>query len=118
MDLRNKVTGFQFEPERSIFNHEGLYQDTSDEGDAIEKAIFDRKDCDPSVWCKCRNSSTMKTEKGCLCCQEVEVVRGLNLQGIFVLSQATILAELNHNLMIPFSICFCNQTWFQNPCHI
>ena len=30
----------------------------------------------------------MKTEKECLCCQEVEVVRDFNLQGIFVLSQA------------------------------
>ena len=36
MDLENKVIGFQFEPERSIFNHERFYQDSSDEGDAIE----------------------------------------------------------------------------------
>ena len=118
MDLENKVIGFQFDPERSIFNHEGFYQNNSNEGDAIERDILDRKDCDPSVWCKCRNCSTMKTEKECLCCQEVEAVRGLNLQGISVLSQAIILAELNHNLMISFSICYCNQTWFQNPCHI
>ena len=53
-----------------------------------QRDMFDRKDCDPSVWCKCRNCSTMKTEKECLCCQEVEVVRDFNLQGIFVLSQA------------------------------
>ena len=118
MDLENKVIGFQFEPERSIFNHEGFYQDSSDEGDAIERDMLDRKDCGPSVWCKCRNCSTMKTEKECQCCQEVEVVRGLNLQGIFVLSQAIILAELNYNLIISISICFCNQTWFQNPSHI
>ena len=118
MDLENTVIGFQSEPERSIFNHKGLYQDSSDEGDAIERDILDRKDCDPSVCSKCRNCSTMKTEKECLCCQEVEVVCGLNLQGMFVLSQAIILAELNHNLMISFSICFCNQTWFQKPCHI
>ena len=50
--------------------------------------------------------------------QEVEAVRGLNLQGIFNLSQAKIFAELNHNLMISILIYFCNQTWFQNPCHI
>ena len=118
MDLGNKVIGFQFEPERIIFNYEGFYQDSSDEGDAIERDTLDRKDCDPSVWCKCRNRSIMKTEKECLCCQEVEAVRGLNLQGTFVLNQAIILEELNHNLMISFSICFCNQTWFQNPCHI
>ena len=118
MDLENKVIGFQFGPERSIFNHEGFYQDSSDEGDAIERDMLDRKDCDPSVWWKCRNCSTMKTEKECLCCQEVEAVRGLNLQGILVLSQAIILAELNHTLMISILICFCNQTWFQNPCHI
>ena len=118
MDLENKVIGFQFEPERSIFNHEEFYQDSSDEGDAIERDMLDRKDCDSSVWWKCRNCSTMKTEMECLCCQEVEVVHGLNLHGIFVLSQAIILAELNHNLMISILICFCNQTWFQNPCHI
>ena len=40
---------FQFEPERSISNHEGFFQD-SDEGDAIERDMFDKKDCDPSVW--------------------------------------------------------------------
>ena len=31
MDLENKVIGFQFEPERSIFNHEG---------DAIERDML------------------------------------------------------------------------------
>ena len=113
-DLENKVIRFQFEPGRSIFNHERFYQDSGDEGDAIEPDMFHRKDRDPSVSWKCRNCSTMKTKKEC----EVEAVRGLNLQGIFVLSQAIILAELNYNLMISISICFCNKTWFQNPCHI
>ena len=97
MDLEKKVIGFQFEPERSISNHEGFYQDSSDEGDAIERDMLDRKDSDPSVWCKCRNCSTMKTEKECVCCQELEAVHGVNLQGIFVLSQAIILSELNYN---------------------
>ena len=64
MDLGNKVIGFQFEPERITFNHEGFYQDSSDEGDAIERDMLDRKDCDPSVWCKCRNCSTMKRSGG------------------------------------------------------
>ena len=59
-----------------------------------ERGMFDRKDCDPSVWCKCRNYSTMKAEKECLCCQEEEAVRDFNLQGIFVLSQANVLSEL------------------------
>ena len=93
MDLENKVIGFQFEPERSISNHKGFFQDSSDEGDAMERDMFDRKDCDPSVWCKCRNCSTMKTEKECLCCQKVKAVRKFNLQGIFVLSQAIILSK-------------------------
>ena len=151
MDLENKGIGFQFEPEKSISNHKGFFQDTSDEGDAMERGRFDRKDYDPSVWCKCRNCSTTKTEKECLCCQEVEGVRrGF---GVFVLSQAIILSklqkqsrrgvlrnfamnylkflrtsfptehlrslllELTHNLMISISICFRNQSWFQNPCH-
>ena len=56
--------------------------------------MFDRKDCDASVWCKCRNCSTMKREKEFLCFQEVEAVRDFILQGIFVLSQAIILSEL------------------------
>ena len=83
-DLENKVIGFQFEPERSISNHKGFFQDSSDEGDAMERDMFDRKDCDPSVWCKCRNCSTMKTEKEYLCYQEVEAVRNFILQGIIV----------------------------------
>ena len=33
--LENKVIGFQFEPESSISNHEGFYQDSSVEGDAM-----------------------------------------------------------------------------------
>ena len=64
MDLENKVIGFQFEPERSIFNHEGFYQDSSDEGDAIKRDMLDRKDCDPSVWCKRRNCSETENRKG------------------------------------------------------
>ena len=43
---------------------------------------------------KCRNCSTMKTEKECQCSQEVEVVHNFVLQGIFVLSQAIICLEL------------------------
>ena len=78
MDLEDKVIGSQFEPERSISNHEGFYQDNSDEGDLMELDMFVRKDCDPSVWCKCRNCSTMKTEKEFLCCQEVEAFRDFN----------------------------------------
>ena len=31
-DLGNKVIGFQFEAERSISNHKGFFQDSSDEG--------------------------------------------------------------------------------------
>ena len=89
MDLENKDIGFQFEPERSISNHKGFFQDSSDEGDAMERDMFDRKDCDPSVSCKCRNCSPMKTAKECLCCQEVEAVSKFNLQGIFVSSQAS-----------------------------
>ena len=112
MDLENKGMGFQFEPERSISN-KGFYQDSSDEGDALEQEMFGGKDCD-----KCRNCSKMKTEKECLCCHNVEPVRDFNLRAIFILSQAIILSELTHNLMISISICFYNQTWFQNPCHI
>ena len=94
IDLENKVIGFQFQPQRSISNHKGFFQDSGDEGDVMERDMFNRKDCSSSVWCKCRNCSTMKTEKECLCCQEVEAVRDFNLQGIFVLSQAIILSKL------------------------
>ena len=55
--------------------------------------MFDRKDCDPSVRCKCMNFFTMKTEKECLCWQEVKAVRDFNLQAIFAFSQAIILSE-------------------------
>ena len=111
MDLEWKVMGFQFEPERSILDwiHEEFYQDSSDEDNIMEQDTFVRKDCDPSVWWKCRNCSTVKTEKECLCYQEIEAVCDFNLQAILVLSQAIILLELTHNLMITISICFCNQ---------
>ena len=36
MDLENKVIGFQCKPERSISNHKVFFQDSSDEGDAME----------------------------------------------------------------------------------
>ena len=49
MDLENKVIGFQFEPERNTSNHKGFFQDSSDEGDAMERDMFDRKDCDSRV---------------------------------------------------------------------
>ena len=49
MDLENKVIGFQFEPERNTSSYKGFFQDSSDEGDAMEQDMFDRKDCDPSV---------------------------------------------------------------------
>ena len=35
MDRENKVIGFQFEPERSISDHKGFFQDSSDEGTQI-----------------------------------------------------------------------------------
>ena len=102
MNLENKVISFQFEPEKSIFDHKGFYQDS----------CLSRK-----IWYKCRNCSTMKTEKKCLCHKEVEDVRDFNLQGIFVLSQAIILSKLTKNLMVSISISLCNQKWFQYPCH-
>ena len=55
----------------------------------------------------------MKTEKECLCYQEVDAVCDFRLHGIFVLRQAIILSELNHNLMISISICLCSQTWLE-----
>ena len=56
-------------------------------------------------------------QKVCLFCQDVEAVHDFILRGIFVLSQAIILSELTGNLMSIY-ICFCNQTWFQNPSHV
>ena len=77
--------------------------------------MFVRKDCDLSVWCMCRNYSTMKTKKECLCCQEVEAVCDFNLQGIFVPSQAIILSELTHNFMISNPIAFVTRRVFRTP---
>ena len=115
MDLENKVIGFQFVPERSICNHTGFYQDSGDKGDAMERDMFDRKESSPSVRFNCKNCSTIKGKRECLCCQDVEAIHDFNPQGIFVLSQAIILLELTRNLMVSISICFCNQIWFQNP---
>ena len=48
MDLESEFMSFQFEPERSISSHEGFYQDSSDEGNTMERDTFVRKDCNPS----------------------------------------------------------------------
>ena len=117
MDLENKAIGFQFELERTLSNPEGFYQDSSHEGDAMERDMFVKKGYDPGVWCNYRNCSTLKTEEEWLCCQQVKAVRDCNLWGVFVLSKAIILSELTCNLTISISICFCNQMWSQNPCH-
>ena len=53
----NKVIGFQFEPDSNISNHEWFYQDSIDEGDAIQQDMFVRKYCDSSV------CSTMKENR-------------------------------------------------------
>ena len=104
MNLENKVIGFQLERQRTISNHKGFFQDSSNEGDAIEQDKFDRKDCDPSVWSKCRNFSAINTEKECLRFQEVEAVRDFFLKGIFVLSQAIILSELQKQSQGRYSV--------------
>ena len=113
MDLDSKAVGFQLEPEKSISNDDWFYQDSSDDGNTTERDMFVRNNCDPSVCWKCRNWSTMKTGKECLCYKEVEAVCDFNLQDIFVLSQAIILSDLTHNLMISMYISFCNQTWLE-----
>ena len=76
---------------------------------------YARKDCDPSAWCKCRNFSTIKTEKEYLYCHKVEAVCDFNLDGIFVLSQAIILSELTHNLKISFPFAFVITRGFRTP---
>ena len=86
MDLESKVMYFQFDPERSKSSHEGFYEDSTDEGNTMEWDTFVGKYCDTSVWCKCRNCSTMKTKKEYLCYQEVEACCDFNLQSIFTLS--------------------------------
>ena len=52
----------------------------------------------------------MKTEKECLCHEEVEAVSDFNLQGTFV---PIVLLELTHTLLISISISFCNQMWLE-----
>ena len=54
----------------------------------LQSEMFVRKHCDLEFGESVKKISTMKTEKECLCFQEVEAVRNFNLQGIFVLSQA------------------------------
>ena len=112
MDLASKIMGFQFEPERGISNHEGFYQDRSDDDNSTERDMLSGKIATLVFHC-----TTKKAEKECLFFQEVEAVRDFNLRGIFVLSQA-IISELTHNLMISISLCFSNQTWFQKPCYV
>ena len=76
MDLENKVIGFSL-------NRKGVYPIIKDSTKIVvlkERDMLDRKDCDPSVWGKCRDCSTIKTENKCLCYQDVEAVRDINLQ--------------------------------------
>ena len=59
VDLGNKVIGFQFEPEGAYL----IIKDSSKTVVMKKSDMFNRKDCNPSVWCKCRNCYTMKTKK-------------------------------------------------------
>ena len=43
MDLASKVMGFHFEPEISISNHEGFYQDRSDGDNTTERDMLSGK---------------------------------------------------------------------------
>lgn len=52
----------------------------------------------------------MKTEKECLCHQEVEAVSYCNLQDTFV---PIVLLELSHTLLISIFMSFCNQMWLE-----
>ena len=61
MDSECKIIGSQLEPERSVSNPKEFYKDSSDEGDAIERVVKGSKDGDPSICCKCRKCSKMKT---------------------------------------------------------
>ena len=67
MHSESKVMDTQIEREKSISDHEGFCQDSSNEGNTTEQDMFVRIDLNARVWCKCRNCSTMKTEKECLC---------------------------------------------------
>ena len=96
MDLESKVIGFQFEPERSISNHKRFFQDSSGEGDAmlwsdtcltgkIATLAFGASVWLAPLWKQKRNVGTVKKWRR---------FSKFNLQGIFVLSQAIILWEL------------------------
>ena len=43
MDLESKARGIQFEPERSLSNHEGLFKDSSDEGNTMESDVCNER---------------------------------------------------------------------------
>ena len=52
----------------------------------------------------------MKTEKECLCHEEVEAVSDFNLQDTIV---PIVLLELTHTLLVSIFISFCNQMWLE-----
>ena len=43
MDLESKARGVRFEPERSLSNHEGLFKDSSDEGNTMESDVCNER---------------------------------------------------------------------------
>ena len=113
MNLESKVIGFSL-------SQKGLYPVMEDSNKiVVMKVILRGEICLSGKFANLvfGESVEMKTEKECLCYQEVEAICNINLHGIFVLTQAIILSELTHNLMISVSICFCNQTWLEPlPC--
>ena len=52
----------------------------------------------------------MKTEKECLCHEEVEAISDFNLQDTIV---PIVLLELTHTLLVSIFISFCNQMWLE-----
>ena len=43
MDLESKARDIQFEPERGLSNHEGLFKDSSDEGNTMESDVCNER---------------------------------------------------------------------------
>ena len=92
MDLEIKVIGFQFEPEKSISNHKGFFQDSSDEVMLWSETSLTGKITTLAFGASVGTALQRKQKRNACAAKKWRGFAGGF--GIFVLSQEIILSEL------------------------
>lgn len=100
------IIGFQFEPERPN-NKQQIPSYNDDEPDAPESPAASRTQIDVSEWCLCEKCERMPSAVECLCCNEVDTIKYLQLRYLYNLtSHFPTGCIINERLGTRFLLCF------------